>query len=97
MMWLVDLLNKFFRFLLQTTDQTIPGTGIVDKTKSMVPVCYCGEDRASCGACGRGYAQESAAGRSPKMIEKKTEPIPIKPKAEVPGSLASDMISSFST
>ena len=38
--------------------------------KALFPVCFCGEDRAACGACGKGYAQETAAGRAPKMIEK---------------------------
>ena len=41
----------------------------MQKGKSMFAVCYCGFDRAACGACGRGYQQEVSAGRSPKFIE----------------------------
>jgi len=45
------------------------GADSVQKGKSMFAVCYCGFDRAACGACGRGYQQEVSAGRSPKFIE----------------------------
>ena len=41
-----------------------------DKKKGLIPLCHCGEDRAACGACGKGYAQEVAAGRAPKMGQK---------------------------
>ena len=46
--------------------------------KGFFPVCYCGEDRAACGACGKGYSQEVAAGRAPKLLEKElTSPLPL--------------------
>ena len=31
-------------------------------------VCYCGEDRATCQTCGKGFSQERAAGRTPKFL-----------------------------
>lgn len=42
----------------------------------MRPVCYCNEEKAQCETCGKGYAQELAAGRTPKFIPK-VEPKPI--------------------
>ena len=50
--------------------------------QSMMPVCYCREDRAVCGACGRGYSQEVAAGRAPKFIEKNQKDLEDKNKKD---------------
>ena len=36
--------------------------------KALVAVCHCDYDLAACGACGKGWSQEKAAGRDPKMI-----------------------------
>ena len=58
----------------------------------MVPVCECGEERAACGACGRGYAQEAAAGRTPKMIEKKVVAETVSPK-KAPASDGGPLVS----
>ena len=38
--------------------------GVLQEEKSMMPVCYCGEHRSECSACGKGFSQEVAAGRS---------------------------------
>ncbi|CAL1154811.1 unnamed protein product, partial [Cladocopium goreaui] len=41
---------------------------IGQKGKALVAVCHCDYDLAACGACGKGWSQEKAAGRDPKMI-----------------------------
>lgn len=48
-----------------------PGKGVNEigpKGKALVAVCHCDYDLAACGACGKGWSQEKAAGRDPKMI-----------------------------
>ena len=40
-----------------------PFPGTVDKSQSLHPCCKCGFDRSACGACGEGFAQQTAAGR----------------------------------
>jgi len=63
--------SKFKTYIWVTPSQKLApfnlGVGELDKAQSMQPVCHCGLDRAACGACGKGYAQEIAQGRKPKF------------------------------
>lgn len=53
-----------------------------------VPVCACGETRASCDQCHKGYLDETLAGREPqfKTVEIPTKRVPVcecgEPRAE---------------
>ena len=64
--------------------RTSPGPQASTVTGGMIAVCACGEDRAECQACHKGFAQERAAGRECRWVSladfnarKKTPPGPL--------------------